>query len=121
MSRGTIAELMEHTVPVRLLHLGMDIITRIPQLCNFLGQEFDAVHRVAKDDTLVNLQFRKQCIQTMNLLPLFHIRIKLRYTPQREFIHEINGIRLLHEFLTKRFDSNGEGGTKETNLMIGIT
>jgi len=98
----------------------MNVVTRVSKLCNLLGQELYTVHRVAKDNTLVDLQFREQCVQTMNLLPFLDIGIELRYSPQREFIHEIDGVRLLHKFTTKRFDSDREGGTKKANLVVWI-
>ena len=55
--RGTIAEFVENTVSVRLLHLSMDVVTRISELSNLFRQKFNAVHRVTKDNTLVDLQF----------------------------------------------------------------
>ncbi len=39
-----------------LLHLGVDVEARVAELRDLLGQELHAVHRVAEDDGLVDLQ-----------------------------------------------------------------
>lgn len=39
-----------------LLHAGMNVVARIAQLGDLLGQQFDALGRVAEDDALVDLQ-----------------------------------------------------------------
>lgn len=56
----------------------------------------------------------------MNLLPFFNVGIKLCYAPQSKLVHEINGIRLFNEFLTKGFDGHGEGSAKKADLVISI-
>ena len=47
---------MEDAVAMVLQHLRMDVEARIAKLCYFLGQELDAIHRVAEDDGLVYLE-----------------------------------------------------------------
>ena len=54
--RGAVAELVEHAVAVRLHHLGVDVQAAVAQLRDLLCQQLNAVHRVAKDDGLVDLQ-----------------------------------------------------------------
>ena len=49
---------MEDTVSVRLQHLGMDVEAGVAQLRDFLGQQLHAVHRVAEDDGLVDLELQ---------------------------------------------------------------
>lgn len=39
MAGGPVAELVEHTVAVRLLHLGVDVKARVAQLRDFLGKQ----------------------------------------------------------------------------------
>lgn len=53
----TVAELVKYTISVSLLHLCMNVVTRISKLCDFLCQKLYTVDRVTKDDTLVDLQF----------------------------------------------------------------
>ena len=43
-----LAEIVEDPVAVRLAHLSMYVITRVTKLCDFLGQKFDPLGRVAK-------------------------------------------------------------------------
>ena len=47
---------MEDLVSVRLCHAGVDEEAGVPQLCNLLGQQLHSLHRVAKDDALVDLK-----------------------------------------------------------------
>ena len=51
---------MEHPVPVGLKHLGMNIEAGVAQLCYFLGQQLNAVDRVAEDDGLIDLKLQKE-------------------------------------------------------------
>ena len=50
------AEVVEDTVSVGLGHLGVDVVARVAQLRDLLGQELHALRRVAEDDRLVDLQ-----------------------------------------------------------------
>ena len=50
---------MEDSVSMILLHLGVNVETRVAQFCNLFGQQFYPVHRVAKDDGLIDLQLRR--------------------------------------------------------------
>lgn len=59
---GTIAEIMEYSVSMVLEHLSMDVKARITKLCNFLGQQFYPIHRIAKYNGLVYLQLKIQSI-----------------------------------------------------------
>jgi len=60
VSCGTIAEFMKNTVSVGLLHLGMNVVTRISEFCDLLGQQFYPIDRVAEDDTLIDLSLEKR-------------------------------------------------------------
>ncbi len=51
---------MENAVPVRLLHAGVDVVTRVTQLRDLLGQELNALSGVAEDDALVDLELQNQ-------------------------------------------------------------
>ena len=124
ISASTIAELMEHSVPMVLNHLRMNVEARITEFCNFFSQQFHAIDRVAKDDRLVYLQLqsntitildhpnrvgiylcsywdcsrtsdlREKCVEAVNLLSLFNKSIILCDTHKRELIHEIDNIWL---------------------------
>lgn len=50
----TITEVMEHPVSVGLKHFRVNIKTRVPKLCNFLGKQLYSVDRVAEDNALVD-------------------------------------------------------------------
>lgn len=55
VSAEAVAEVVEDAVSVSLLHAGVNIITRIAQLRNFLCQQLHTLGRVAEDDALINL------------------------------------------------------------------
>ena len=59
---GTVTELVEHTVTVRLLHFRMNVIARISEFGNLLREQLNAIHGVAKNNTLVDFQFGKEGI-----------------------------------------------------------
>ena len=45
-------EVVEHPVPVRLGHLGVDVVAGVPKLCDLLRQQLHSLCRVAEDDAL---------------------------------------------------------------------
>ena len=54
---------MEDAVTVRLLHLRVNVEARVAELCNLFGQELNAVHRVTKDDRLVDVKLNAMKMQ----------------------------------------------------------
>ena len=54
-----VPEIMEHTVPVALEHLGMDVEARVPELGNLLGKELYSVDRVTENNRLVDAQLQR--------------------------------------------------------------
>ena len=54
--RHAVPEVVKHPVPVRLQHFRVRVEARVAELGDFLGQQLDAVGRVAKDDGLVDLE-----------------------------------------------------------------
>ena len=121
MSCGTVAELVKDTVSVCLLHFGVNVVAGVPKFRDFLGQQFDSVDRVAKDDTLIHLEFRKKCVEAVNLLSLFNVGVKLADTAKGKFVHEIDAVWRGDEFLAERLDRDGEGCAKETDLVVLVT
>lgn len=55
-----IAEVMEHSVSVSLKHAGMRVEAGVAQFRDLLGQQLDAVGRVAENDRLVDLKLKKR-------------------------------------------------------------
>lgn len=60
---------MEHTVPVFLHHLCMNVETGITELGDFLGQELNPLSGVTEDDGLIDLKLNRkkksQCIMPL--------------------------------------------------------
>ena len=55
----------------------MDVEAGVAQLRDLLGEELHAVHAVAEDDALVDVQLREQSVQAVHLLLLLHERVVL--------------------------------------------
>ena len=64
---SSVAEVMEHSVPVGLIHPRVDEEARVAELCDLLRQQFHSCHGVAKDDGLVDLQLGEQGVQAVDL------------------------------------------------------
>lgn len=77
MTGGTISELMEDSVSISLLHLGMDVKTAETKLCNFFRKKLHTINRVAKNNALVNFKFGEKSVKAVNLLSFFHEGIEL--------------------------------------------
>ena len=92
MPRGTIAELVKYPVPVRLLHLGVNVVAGIAKFGDFLRKQFHTIHRVTEDYALVDLEFGKKSVEAVNLLPFLDVGIELGNTAECEFVHEINAV-----------------------------
>jgi len=120
MTRRAVAEFVKDAVAVGMLHLGVDVVTRITQFGDFLRQQLDAVHRVAEDDGLINLKLGEERVETMDLLAFLDVGVKLRDTTQGEFVHEIDTVGVGDELLAKPSNGHGERCRKETNLVILI-
>jgi hypothetical protein len=113
-----VAELVKDAVAVGLLHLGVNVVTRVAELGNLLGKQLDAVHRVAKDDALVDFQLGEEGVEAMHLLALFYVGVELSDSAQREFVHEIDAVGVRNELLAKGFHGDGKRCAKEADLMI---
>mmetsp|Transcript_16597 Transcript_16597/g.28097 ORF Transcript_16597/g.28097 Transcript_16597/m.28097 type:complete len:216 (-) Transcript_16597:577-1224(-) len=118
MSGRPVAELVEDSISVWLLHLGVDVETAVPQLRNFLREQLYAVHRVAEDNTLVDIELGKEGIQAVHFLLLLYESIVLRNTLQGQFIHQINHVCVWQKLLLETPDHDRERSGKQTNLTI---
>lgn len=87
VSTHAVAEVVEHAVTMRLQHFRVGVEARISKVCDLLGEQFDPVCRVAKDDRLVDLQLRKESIETVDLLTLLDECIILCNTAESQFVH----------------------------------
>lgn len=52
----TRSEVVEHAVPVSLLHAGVNVVAAVAQLGDLFRQQLNTLRRVAEDDRLVDLQ-----------------------------------------------------------------
>uniref|UniRef100_A0A182VJU9 Uncharacterized protein n=1 Tax=Anopheles merus TaxID=30066 RepID=A0A182VJU9_ANOME len=96
-------EVVEHPVPVGLLHAGVDVVAAVAQLGNLFREQFDTLRRIAEDDRLVDLELREERVKTVHLLALLHEGVVLRDALQRQLLHQVDLVRiaqmLLHEVL----------------------
>ena len=65
--RITSAEIVEHSVPVCLSHLGVDVEAAEAQFGDLLGKELNSLSRIAEDDWLVDLELREEGIEAVDL------------------------------------------------------
>mmetsp|Transcript_1843 Transcript_1843/g.3218 ORF Transcript_1843/g.3218 Transcript_1843/m.3218 type:complete len:327 (-) Transcript_1843:1338-2318(-) len=101
-----------------LLHLGVDVETRVAKIRDSLCQQLHAVDAVAENDRLVDLQTRKQRVQAMHFLAFLHIGVKLRNTSQSQLVHQIDLVRLLLVCIPKALDRYGERCREQADLAI---
>mmetsp|Transcript_15818 Transcript_15818/g.40766 ORF Transcript_15818/g.40766 Transcript_15818/m.40766 type:complete len:470 (-) Transcript_15818:225-1634(-) len=113
-----IPKVMEDAVAVGLEHLCMDVKARVAKLGDLLGEQLDAVDRVAEDDRLVDLQLREERVEAVDLLALLDEGIVLRDALQCELLHEVDLIGLAHDLVLERLDLDGEGGGEEKHLPL---
>lgn len=121
MSSSSISELVENPVTIGLLHLGMNIVARVAKFSDFLCQQFHAIDRIAKDDTLIDFQLGKQSVEAVNLLSFLDISIELRDTAKGQFVHEVDAVRAGNKLLAEALHCYWEGRTEQTNLVIVVT
>ena len=99
VARNAISEIMEDLVAVLLKHFGVRIETGVAELRDFLRKELDSVSGIAKDDGLVDLQFREESIEAVDLLLFFHKRVVLGDAAKGELIHQVDLIGVAHMFV----------------------
>lgn len=107
-----IAEFVEDSVTVGLLHFGMYVEAGISQLRDFLGEELNTVDRVAEDDGLVDLKLGEKGVEAVNLLSFFDVGVELSDTPEGKLLHQVDGIGFGNMLLAKFLDSHRKGGTE---------
>lgn len=116
ITTGAVSKVMENAVAVFLLHAGVDKEAGITEFGDLLGEKFNALDRVAKDDRLIDLKTRKECIETLNLLTFINKGIVLSDALESEFVHEIDFVGIVEPRLLECLDGDGESGREEKNL-----
>lgn len=92
----SLAKVVEDPISVVLSHFRVDVIARITEFCDFFGEQFDALRRVAEDDRLVDMKLKhldqnfvmtyakfylsEKRVQTVHLLLFLYVCIVLRYS-----------------------------------------
>ena len=87
VAADTIPEIMEHAIAVVLQHLGMRIETGVSKFGDFLRKQLHPVCGVTENDGLVDLQFAKESVKTVNFLIFLDKAVVLRNTPKSELVH----------------------------------
>lgn len=115
VAANAIAEVVEDAVAVVLEHLGVRVEARVAEFGDLLGEEFDAVGRVAEDDGLVDLELRartsarsgrqqngegtdlgEESVEAVDLLPFLQEGVVLSDSAKGELVHEVDLVRLVH-------------------------
>mmetsp|Transcript_18271 Transcript_18271/g.59604 ORF Transcript_18271/g.59604 Transcript_18271/m.59604 type:complete len:514 (-) Transcript_18271:337-1878(-) len=119
VSAGAVAEVVEDAVPVLLDHLSVDVVAREAELGDLLGEELDARGRVAEDDGLVDRELGEERVEAVHLLLLLDERVVLRHAVQRQLVHQVDLVRLVHDAVAEGGDLDGEGRGEEQDLPPG--
>lgn len=114
----TILEIMINPVSVLLLHLRMNIEARITHLSNLLGKQLNSLSILTENDSLVDVELGKKCIQTMNFFFLLEVRIVLSDTLQGELVHEVDEFGVWDVLFLEAFDGHWVSSREERNLLL---
>eukprot|EP00580_Thalassiosira_gravida_P008308 CAMPEP_0201633804 /NCGR_PEP_ID=MMETSP0493-20130528/6984_1 /ASSEMBLY_ACC=CAM_ASM_000838 /TAXON_ID=420259 /ORGANISM="Thalassiosira gravida, Strain GMp14c1" /LENGTH=112 /DNA_ID=CAMNT_0048105563 /DNA_START=633 /DNA_END=971 /DNA_ORIENTATION=- len=112
MAGPPIAKFVEYLVAVRLLHLGVYVKARVAEFRDFLGEELDAVDRVAEDDGLVDFELGEEGVEAVDLLALFDIGVELGDAAEGKLLHQVDGIWFGDVLFAELLDGHGEGGAE---------
>lgn len=113
-----VSEIVEHAVASVLRHFGVTVEARVSELGDFLGEQLNAVGRVAEDDGLVNLQFGEQGVETVDLLLLFYESVILSDAAEGELIHEVDLERIGHVLVGKFLNRHGKRSREQHELTV---
>lgn len=113
VAAGTIAEVVEHSVPGVLGHLGVAVKAGVAQLGDLLSQEFNTVGRVAENNRLVDLELGEKGVEAVDLGFLLDERVVLGDTTEGEFVHQVDLMRIFHVFVGEVLDSDWESSGEE--------
>ena len=79
----------------------MRIETGVSKFGDFLRKQLHTVCGVAENDGLVDSQFGKESVETVNFLFFFDKAVVLRDTPKSELVHQIYFVRIVHIFILR--------------------
>lgn len=60
VAASAVAEVVEHAVAVVLLHAGVDVEARAAKSGDFLGKKLNAIHTVAKNNRLIDVELKNK-------------------------------------------------------------
>ena len=106
VARRARAKVVENTIAVLLAHFGVNVEARVAELRDFARQQLDAVHRVAENHRLVDLQLGEERVETVHFLALFDKRIVLRDALERQLLHQVDFVGLLKMFVLESLHSH---------------
>jgi len=109
---------MEDSIPVLLIHSGVDIEATVSELGNFLSKKLDSLGSVAEDDGLRYVQLGEQCVEAMELLPLFQVGVVLGQTLESELIGQSDKVWMWYVPLLELLDLLGVGGGVQEDLLL---
>lgn len=66
VAANSISKVVEHSVTVRLQHLGMRVEARVSEFRDLLSQQFNTVSRVAENDGLVDLKLFTMSMESIH-------------------------------------------------------
>lgn len=118
VTAGTVAEIVENPVSMRLEHLCVRVEAAVAELGDLFGEQLDTVSRIAKDDGLVDLELGKERVETVHFLAFLNESVVLRDTAQRELVHEVDLVGLDHVAVLEILDDERERGREEHDLPL---
>jgi hypothetical protein len=111
----TLSKVVENSIPVSLIHSGVDVVACIAQICYLLCKKFHSLCRVAKDDGLVDVQLREERVEAMDLLLLLDEGVVLSNSLQGQLIHQIDLVRVDSVLFLKNRETNRKKLEKISN------
>lgn len=120
MSRSAIAEFMKDAISVRLLHFGVNVVTRVAQLGDLLGEQLHPIDRVTKDDALIDLQFCEKGVEALDLLTLLDVCVELCDSAKSQFVHQVDAVGIGDELTAEALDCYRKRCAKQTDLMVFV-
>jgi len=83
----SVLKIMVDTVTIALLHLRMDVETRVTKLRDLLREELNSLSRIAEYDCLIDIKLGEQSVQAVQLFSLFKVGIVLGNTLKSKLFH----------------------------------
>ena len=104
----TLSETFKHPGSLLRFHTWMQVPVLILLFVEFLRQELSSLVRPAKDNALVDDQFRVQLVNSLHLVSFIQEHVVMGETNEHEFLHQVDDLCFWHELLLEGLDSNWE-------------